>query len=78
MPDESAFACGLIPLFAVAILEPETYRSSGFKKRTEWFDWKSSRPEKNVAAWRHQRVGVEECWRLLTQINCDAFAEDVR
>jgi len=46
---------GLIPLFAVAILEPETLSQfPGFKKRTEWFIRNRPDLKKMLPAWRHQ------------------------
>jgi hypothetical protein len=60
---------GLIPLFAVGILEPETLKQlPNFKKRLEWFI--KNRPDlrRNVACMEAQGVGAR---RLLAIVSKD-------
>jgi len=56
---------GLIPLFAVMTLEPETLnRLPGFKGRLEWFISNRSDLKKNIACMEHQGEGARRMLAL--------------
>ncbi|HEY9597336.1 MAG TPA: glucosidase, partial [Cyanophyceae cyanobacterium] len=64
---------GLIPLFAIATIEPETLEVlPGFKKRLEWFI--TNRPDlrKNVACMQSPGIGAR---RLLAIVPCDKLTK---
>jgi hypothetical protein len=60
---------GLIPLFAVEILEPETIDAfPGFRKRLEWFINNRLNLTRNIACMEAERIGER---RLLVIVNPD-------
>ncbi|MEM8677319.1 MAG: glucosidase [Cyanobacteria bacterium P01_G01_bin.67] len=68
---------GLIPLFAVTILEPETLaKLPGFKKRLEWFINNRNDLKKNVACMQQEGAGARRMLALCG-VTLDSFeAED--